>query len=43
MTSRYELKALYAMNNSGLWMTHTTLGREMRDLDAMNSYGLLMI
>ena len=31
------------MNNSGLWLTWTTLGYELRALDAMNSRGLWMI
>ena len=32
-----ELKALDAMNNSGLWMTIVTHGRDLRALDATNS------
>ena len=33
----YELKALNAMNNSGLWMIWTTLGCELKALEAMNT------
>ena len=36
MTPSRELKALDVMNNSGLWMTWTTLGYELKPLDAMN-------
>ena len=39
MTLGHELKALEAMNNSGLSMTGNTLGHELRALDAMNSSG----
>ena len=37
MTMDCELKALDAMNKSGLWMIGATLGHELRALDAMNS------
>ena len=40
MTPGHELKALDAINSSGLWKTCGTLGRELRDLDAMNRFGL---
>ena len=33
MTLGREPKALHAMKNSGLWMTSTTLGDELRPLD----------
>ena len=36
MTPGHKLKALDAMNNSGLWITWTTLGHELRALDVMN-------
>ena len=32
----YELKALYAMNNSRLWTTWTIPVRDLKSLDAMN-------
>ena len=35
MTLGRELKALDAMNNSGLWMIWTILSRELMALDAM--------
>ena len=31
------------MNSSMLWMIHTILGHELKDLDAMNNSGLWMI
>ena len=31
-----ELKALNAINNSGLWMTLAFLGHELRSLNAMD-------
>ena len=34
-TLGHELKALDAMNNSGLWMIWTILSRELMALDAM--------
>ena len=40
MTLGRELRALDAMNNSGLWITWATMGRELRALDAMNNVGL---
>ena len=43
MTTGHELRALYAMNNSRLWMTWMTLGHELTTLDAMNNWGLWMI
>ena len=42
MTPGHELRALDAMNNSGLSMTSATLGRELRALVAMNNSELLM-
>ena len=42
MTLGRELRALDAMNNSGLWLTLTTLGIEMKDLNVMNNLGLSM-
>ena len=36
----HELKALDAMNSSGLWMTQTTLNHELRVVDDMNDSGL---
>ena len=32
-----ELKALYAMNNSGLWLKKMSPNRELKALDAMNN------
>ena len=40
MNLNRELKALDAMNSSGLYMTLKTLGHELKALDAMNSSGL---
>ena len=42
MTLRYELRALDAMNNFGLFLTRNTLGHELRALDAMNISRLWM-
>ena len=39
MTSGCELRALDAMNNSGLWLTLTTSGHKLKALDAMNNSG----
>ena len=39
MTPGYELRALDAMNNLGLWMTLMTLGHELRALHIMKSVG----
>ena len=36
------IKALNAMNNSGLWMTWAPLGHELRSLNAINRSGLFM-
>ena len=33
----HEPNALDVMNSSGLWMTKTTLGRELKALNAMNN------
>ena len=35
-----KLMALDDMNNSGLWMTLSTLDLELKALNAMNNYGL---
>ena len=35
MTMGHGLKALDAMNNTGLWLTCTTLGRELKAVDVM--------
>ena len=43
MTMGHGLKALDAMNNTGLWLTCTTLGRELKAKDAMNNSDLWMI
>ena len=43
MTSGHELRALNAVNNTGLWMICTSLGRELKDLDAIKSLRLWMI
>ena len=40
---RYELKALNAKNNRGLWMICTSLSYELKDLDVMKSLGLWRI
>ena len=32
-----ELRALYAKNDSGLWVTWATLDQELRTLNAMNN------
>ena len=37
MTQCRELKALDAMNNSGLWLTLTTTGYGFRALDVLNN------
>ncbi|RVW71898.1 hypothetical protein CK203_058392 [Vitis vinifera] len=37
-----ESRALDAMNNSGLWLISMILGRELKDLVAMNSAGLTL-
>ena len=37
MTQGHVLRALDAMNSSGLWMTLMTLGYEFKALDVMNS------
>ena len=42
MTLGRELRALYAMNSSGLWLTWMTLCHELRALDAMKNSGLGM-
>ena len=42
MTLSRELRALDVMNNSGLWLTLTTPGIEMKDLNVMNNLGLSM-
>ena len=36
MTLGCELKALEAMNNLRLWLTLTTMGRELGAFDAIN-------
>ena len=42
MTPGSELKVLDAMNNLGLWLTRTTLDRELNALHAMNRSRLLV-
>ena len=37
-----ELNPLDTMNSSGLWLTGTILGHELRDLGSMNCLRLLM-
>ena len=34
-----ELKTLFVVNSSGLWLTCMTPGRELKDLDVLNSLG----
>ena len=43
MTLGHELRPLDAMNNSLLWLTLTTLDREIKALDVVNSSRLSMI
>ena len=40
MTQCRELKALDAMNNSGLWLTLITMGHGFMALNSMNKLGL---
>ena len=39
-TPGHELRALYAMNSSELWLTGTSPSRELKALDSMNNSGL---
>ena len=39
-TPSHELKTLYAMNSSKLWLTRMSPSRELKALDAINNLGL---
>ena len=43
MILSHEPNALDVMNSSGLWMTSTTSGCELKALNAMNNLGLWII
>ena len=42
MTPSLELRALNAMNSSGMWFTCSNQGCELRDLEVMDSLGVLL-
>ena len=43
MILSHEPNALDVMNSSGLWMTSTTSGCELKAVNAMNNLGLWII